>query len=1173
MKKLHSLLLAGVLAFSALTGAIFANSNSEAYEAEAAQKVSHSVTSKYIYDNTTDAQEGAGYDLKKDGVVCSLNSYRRLSSSESSISTMGFNVYVTRANNRIPNATFQKIRKLKVSFKVSDISESQTTFRYAIYKTDFAESNRLFFRENQPESTTTVYTAEVNVDGTDTSINEYILDIDAYSCRFLATDLTFEIYSYVEEYPVTISAGTGVSSVFLSTNENATSGSASGTNFEKGSNVYGFAVLKNGYQAGTGWTLVPETTNIFRIGEIENLSTSSAFGTISTDETISYSIGYELNGGTVSGENPTNYDVETDTFTLINPTKTGYTFTGWSGTGISGTSTSVTITKGSTGGREYTANWTPAVYNITYLDGGSTTAYTGDNFDALVKTHTYNSTTNLVAGTKPGNIFGGWFDNSGCTGDPITSIGATDRTSDFTLYAKWTVKDAVQDVIDKINAIGEVSYPGSGAAINAARTAYDALDAGDKGGVSNYSVLTDAEDDYDYLKYAGANAVKDLITAIGEVTLEKENDIVAARTAYDALTAEQKALVSNYSTLVAAEARLEELKQAYDDAQVVVNLINAIGEVSYPDSGTAINAARTAYDALTSEDQRGFVTNYSDLEDAETEYNNQKIAGVNNAKDLIDAIGAVEDTSVCKGKIDAARNAYDALTAEQKGLVAASYVQTLEDAEAEYKTLHDQNMANAVKALINAIGDVEYTETCKGKINAAREAYDSLTADQKALISAEEYKVLTDAEAEYANLKAINDAKDLIKAIGKVEYTEACKNKIDAARTAYDALTTAQKESITAEEYKVLTDAEAAYKALDDAAKAAVVKALIDDIGEVVYTDECKADIDAARTAYDLLNADQKALISEAEYKVLTDAEATYAALKADHDAADAVKGLIDAIGKVEFTDASKAKIDAANNAYKALTEAQKELVTNKQVLFDAIELYNTLAHQPQVVDNGVKVEGKDGELIPINVTVKVEVKTTVQAEQGTTAYENIQKALGGGQKIAGVYDVKLMRTVGDKVTEIQPSDIKPGMVIIIEITLPDGLNVEGLKVLHIHGENDITYIENFKINAGKLSFETDRLSEIAFVVPAPSAGLPGWAIALIVIGGLLLLCCLFFLVLFIFFPRYIIDYSKKKVIRTIYVKKHYDMVLMLDTHLRKVRRHEADVYKTREEAEKALNK
>ena len=70
-----------------------------------------------------------------------------------------------------------------------------------------------------------------------------------------------------------------------------------------------------------------------------------------------YTITYDLAGGTVEG-NPDTYTVEMDTFTLKNPTRPGYTFTGWSGTGLDGENNmTVTIPKGSTGERRYTAHW------------------------------------------------------------------------------------------------------------------------------------------------------------------------------------------------------------------------------------------------------------------------------------------------------------------------------------------------------------------------------------------------------------------------------------------------------------------------------------------------------------------------------------------------------------------------------------------------------------------------------------------------------------------------------------------------------------------------------------------------------------------------------------------------------------------------------------------------
>ncbi len=58
---------------------------------------------------------------------------------------------------------------------------------------------------------------------------------------------------------------------------------------------------------------------------------------------------------------------------------------------------------------------------------------------------------------------------------------------------------------------------------------------------------------------------------------------------------------------------------------------------------------------------------------------------------------------------------------------------------------------------------------------------------------------------------------------------------------------------------------------------------LINDIGEVEYTEEGKTKIDAARTAYDALNDAQQKLVTN--YATLTAAETTYAELKAEAEA------------------------------------------------------------------------------------------------------------------------------------------------------------------------------------------------------------------------------------------------------------------------------------------------
>lgn len=70
----------------------------------------------------------------------------------------------------------------------------------------------------------------------------------------------------------------------------------------------------------------------------------------------SYPIRYLLFGGTVSG-NKTSYVSGTDTFTLNNPTKEGYTFIGWTGSNGSTPSKTVTINKNDVGNKTYVANF------------------------------------------------------------------------------------------------------------------------------------------------------------------------------------------------------------------------------------------------------------------------------------------------------------------------------------------------------------------------------------------------------------------------------------------------------------------------------------------------------------------------------------------------------------------------------------------------------------------------------------------------------------------------------------------------------------------------------------------------------------------------------------------------------------------------------------------------
>lgn len=174
----------------------------------------------------------------------------------------------------------------------------------------------------------------------------------------------------------------------------------------------------------------------------------------------------------------------------------------------------------------------------------------------------------------------------------------------------------------------------------------------------------------------------------------------------------------------------------------------------------------------------------------------------------------------------------------------------------------------------------------------------------------------------------------LIEKIGTVTYTEDCKARIDAARAAYNALTTAQKKEVT--KLTTLESAEKTYEDLrQEALKAAAarVDALIEAISSPV-TEESKAAIEAAWKAYQALTEAEKRLVTKLD--TLQKARKDYAKLVAtaqDKEKALAVMELIDRLSSAKDL---KAALAEARKAFDALTELQKLLVDNIEVLEQA---------------------------------------------------------------------------------------------------------------------------------------------------------------------------------------------------------------------------------------------
>ena len=180
---------------------------------------------------------------------------------------------------------------------------------------------------------------------------------------------------------------------------------------------------------------------------------------------------------------------------------------------------------------------------------------------------------------------------------------------------------------------------------------------------------------------------------------------------------------------------------------------------------------------------------------------------------------------------------------------------------------------------------------------------------------------------------------------GKVEYTAACKAKIDAARSAYESLEDYQQYYYFPKaSLDKLEEIEKKY-AQFVADEAEEVIDAIGDIDDLAYDEESKAKIDAAREAFDALTEIEQSCVDPAKASALRAAEEKYASFVAG-DAAE----VIDAIGEVAYNDASKAKIKAAREAYDALTELEQSFIDDETYakLVNAEEAYEAAKEEAE---------------------------------------------------------------------------------------------------------------------------------------------------------------------------------------------------------------------------------
>ena len=461
---------------------------------------------------------------------------------------------------------------------------------------------------------------------------------------------------------------------------------------------------------------------------------------------------------------------------------------------------------------------------------------------------------------------------------------------------------AVAAVKELIDAIGEVTLD-SGDAIDAARAAYDKLPEAKKALVDNYEKLTAAEEAYTALvDAAAAKAVDDLIDAIGEVTLESGDAIKAARAAYDALTDTQKELVKDYEELTAAEEAYTNLVDAAA-AKAVDDLIDAIGEVT-ADSGDAIKAARAAYDALT-DTQKELVKNYEKLLAAEELY-----------EELTASAAAIAQKAA-----EDARKAQEEAEAAQKAA---------EEAAEAAKAAQEAAEAAAAKAGENNAAAEEARKAAETAQAAAEAAQAKAEEAQK---KAEEAKTGAEAARKAAEENNAAAAAEAAKAV-----SEALKAAEEAGRSAQSATQAAQSAAQAADSMLKAQEAQAAAEAAQAAAEAAKARA---------EEAQKKAEEAAASSAEDKEAAERAKVEAEAAKKAAEDAQ------KAAEEAKAAAELALEA--------AKKSEVEAAASAAEAAEYARQMAETYQKVVEIKAELIDYLA-EAQAAAEKAEAERKAAE-------------------------------------------------------------------------------------------------------------------------------------------------------------------------------------------------------------------
>lgn len=364
---------------------------------------------------------------------------------------------------------------------------------------------------------------------------------------------------------------------------------------------------------------------------------------------------------------------------------------------------------------------------------------------------------------------------------------------------------------------------------------------------------------------------------------------------------------------------------------------------------------------------------------------------------MINAIGDdIDLTDECIEKISEVREAYEALSREEKRYVKNYNVLTAAEAE-----IADRKAAQEVTDLIEALPAVkDLTLEDKDDVVAARTAYGSLTDDQKDYVTKETYGTLVLAEEQIAKLLDAAAVDELIKEIEALPDAENVtlenETAIANALAHYNALSEEQQADLEDRSSESLTKLNAVIERLNVLKEEAADQKAVEEVNEklnalpaaedILFADETA--VTEARNAYEALDEIKEGLKDRVSAEALAKLTAAEERLDALQEGVDHVAELIEALPAVDdLTAADAEQVQEARDAYDALNNDQKQQLTDSGLLSELLIAENQMSWLQKDAQVAKKVTDRINSL-PAVKDLRLSDKTAVEAAR--YAYDNL---------------------------------------------------------------------------------------------------------------------------------------------------------------------------------------